>query len=209
MSLETETFTLGMSTLQRDPQPVAPKLLDIHDASRDKIVIRPRCKEFAKTKRRTLACFTSLEVFSVPELSSSRSTTSTGTSSSNSQAVSSPLEPKTRDTSQVSPPAQNDKAMEPEEPKADGKKTKRPSRFGPVITVASGRIEKSPKASPVKHVADTIQRCIPASQSQSNTRYTCTCPDPKRCPRCRLVALADRFCAIVVAREQRLKMHDI
>ncbi|KAF8070458.1 hypothetical protein FPV67DRAFT_1448214 [Lyophyllum atratum] len=177
-------------------QPASTKL-DIHDASRAKIVIRPRCKEYVKKQRllkRTLACFTSVRDPAAP-LSSKpsdppSSISSPKTSSHASQKVNGKSVTVSTKAGGVNANSRSGKSCQ--------HKSATPK-------VADGRIEKKAKCTKPSFV--TIGEKTQARASHPVRRYDCTCLDPAQCTRCRILALADRFCAIVVAQEQRLEMY--
>ncbi|GLB37414.1 hypothetical protein LshimejAT787_0404650 [Lyophyllum shimeji] len=170
---------LPATTTEATPQP-APTEFDIHDASRSKIEIRPRCKEYVKKQRtlmRTLTCFASLGPGDIAG-SHTASDPSSSTSSPLSQA-SQKENSKTSSTVTKTDEGNDKKTLE--KPGHSSSATPK---------VVSGRVEKRIKSAkpclvPVLEKVGMVAH--PA------VRYDCTCPDSAQCARCRLLALEDRY----------------
>jgi hypothetical protein len=181
------------------------------DASRHKIIIRPRCKEYVKKQRaagRSLACFTAMSLDepspdtpatapSLPTATEKKDTPITSTERAEKLAKFFKLGSKPASTRVHS-----------------GRIEKSPTSFpvtkilaqaginyppAPVATdkMYSGSVKITATATPVKILTATgIQNqpySRPSLPSLPSAQYPCTCRDPKSCPRCRLLALADRY----------------
>ncbi|KAF9462427.1 hypothetical protein BDZ94DRAFT_1322611 [Collybia nuda] len=219
MMMETMTIGPSMYTVAASVSLVAPApsgVPDIHDASRSKIVIKPRLKEYVRKQReirRTLACFTSLDDSTPVE-----SKTVPSSSSNHIPTY------KNADETQPSQLHQSDRPNQSTKVHSGHiKKSKVANQTLARIAYASRPkiIPTAPHALrtiltptqvtelvPVLSV-DPIPVTIPSTSviAPSLRRgQSCICPNPEACLYCRFLALADMFCAIVAAREQKLSM---
>ncbi|KAJ7693438.1 hypothetical protein B0H17DRAFT_1199943 [Mycena rosella] len=164
-------------------------LPDIHDANRKKIaiLIRPRCKEYVLKQRsiRTLSCFTPASKGGDTTIPDAK-TQSTDASPS---TVAKPLPSTATKTAQA--PSRKPRAP-PTKPRA---------------MLASGRIEKS-RSPPRKVAPDLPKDALSVVELYTNLNYelyTCGCATPSECRQCTLRRLADKFCAIVTARKEKIR----
>ncbi|KAJ7121258.1 hypothetical protein C8R43DRAFT_75549 [Mycena crocata] len=207
--------------------------LDINDANRKKIVIKPRCKDYVQKQRsiRTLASF-SFQSKSVldagPDCCDTTPVTTLSTvvkaSPTKTRALlsSGHIRRKVgaRDTSTVSLL----KAL-PTQPRAFGRPKKSSSQPPSALkavsrdtmsitapptkpreqVVASGRIEKLPRSPPRKPDLPVDASSVVALAVAHYELYSCGCAVPEDCCRCTMRRLADQFCAIVTARKEKLR----
>lgn len=185
-------------------------ILVASDASRSRIIIKPRLKEYVKKQRearRTLACFTSLddptpEDSESPTSSSSPTTPLTTYKPSTVKALDAP---KFLRSSQPEGSKQSIKVHSgriKKSPKAASKvlaDIAKPSRPTSIPTAPRAlRFHPAPAAGPtpvalaaVPSAAPTPVAPIPAPAPPLKQRQPCTCHDPEACPYCRFLALAD------------------
>ncbi|KAJ7347107.1 hypothetical protein DFH08DRAFT_870312 [Mycena albidolilacea] len=203
--------------LLEEPTLVGP---NIHDANREKIVIRPRCKEYVEKQKqkpfsiRTLACFsTSLKSNeerhaspeSHPDVEMKDATIPPVTSKAPASKISSPkakvlAKPKTPTQPRVmcmdtkAPPG-------PPAPLIPRALTK------PRPIILSGRIEKPPKSPsrPVQLPSLPIDASSVIAIAPYEL-YSCGCSAPSACQSCTLRRLVDKFCAIVTTRKELIRV---
>ncbi|KAJ7739054.1 hypothetical protein DFH07DRAFT_840530 [Mycena maculata] len=169
---------------------------DIHDVNRKKIeiVIRPRCKEYAQKQRtiRTLAC-----------LNASKSKTV------ESQDV------EDRPITPVKPPTTE--ACETKFTKKicvapsirSAKKT--PTKPRAMLVGRIQKLSRSPPPSPPRkvHIPDLPVNAPAAVElALEYELYSCGCSTPSDCRQCTLRRLADKFCAIVAARKEKIRQNE-
>ncbi|KAJ6489558.1 hypothetical protein C8R47DRAFT_1124731 [Mycena vitilis] len=222
----TEPRVLSSEGPREEVEPELPAGPDIHDMKREKIVIRPRCKEYAQKQKarsiRTLACFTpAVATPNAEDASLELEEVTKGVVVRPVKKVC-PLKPR------PAPPTQP-RAMSistsgkapPKEPRSLTLSTT-PNATAPMVpralakpraTVASGRIEKPSRSPPrVVQVVDLPMKGLSvASEAQCDyysevqyELYSCGCSTPSECQQCTLRRLADKFCAIVSARRERM-----
>ncbi|KAJ7451797.1 hypothetical protein B0H11DRAFT_2075135 [Mycena galericulata] len=81
----------------------------------------------------------------------------------------------------------------------------------PRAMIASGRIEKPPRSPPRKAIIIDIPVDAPAVVAVAQPEYelySCGCSMPSDCRQCILRRLADKFCAIVAARKERIRQSE-
>jgi hypothetical protein len=203
--------------------------------SRSKIVIKPRLKEYVKrqrTARQTLACFTSLDD-PTPDDSDSPGSSSTPVSTkSTSTGAKATMIGNLASSGKPKPSTKVHSGRIKKSPKTQSKafaETANLSRPMPTPTrctvptpVAIPTTAPAVMSVPVPAAAPAAY--VPTPVPPPVQRQACTCRDPKECPFCRFLTLADmyeapkknqpfttadnsflcRFCAIVNAREQKL-----
>ncbi|KAJ6594375.1 hypothetical protein B0H19DRAFT_1095218 [Mycena capillaripes] len=192
-------------------EPALPIGPDIHDAHREKIVIRPRCKEYVQKQKqrsiRTLACFT-------PALAkSNEKSPSLEPEVAVKDVVVLPAKIKLKTT-----PTRPGKAP-PAAPRAMAKAAPVMPRMAPPMmpraltkpraTVSSGRIEKPPKSPPRKFQMPDLPMDAFSVVAVRYELYSCGCSTPSQCQQCTLRRLADKFCAIVSARKEKIRQNQI
>ncbi|KAJ7267583.1 hypothetical protein B0H12DRAFT_116313 [Mycena haematopus] len=192
----------------------APMLVepDIHDANREKIIIRPRCKAYVEKQKqkplsiRTLACFTppktkeeSVSSDPQPDVEMDDATLSPSTPRKVSAVKATELfKPKIRKCTTRTPPTAPRALMSV---KVDAV----PVRSKP--TVLSGRIEKPPKTPPRKVELPNLAVDSPSIVDMAAYElYTCGCSAPSDCHICTLRRLFDKFCSIVTARKELIRV---
>ena len=189
------------------------------DGSRDKIIIRPRCKEYAAKQRangHTLACFTAMALYNEPSTDTSAAPPTTPSSQPATEKKSALLTPAERSAklakffklgsrstnaavysgriekasakSQLADVLIQSRINHPPAPAVAGKKNSGCEDFKKVTGTAT----------PVKVLAaasgaENPSYPRPPPLLLPSAQYPCTCRDPKCCPRCRLLALADRY----------------
>lgn len=184
------------------PSAIFPALNTYSNPSRDKIIIRPRCKTYAQKQRAigcTLACFTAIS------LNNESSTDTSGTTTP------SPPPPTENSTERPAKVVRFFKlGSEPATAKVHSgriEKTLAKSSVANVLTqsqishpvainnIYSGCGEITATATPAVTAVASIGNppYLHPSFELPSTQHPCTCCDPKCCPRCRLLALADRY----------------
>ncbi|KAK7005901.1 hypothetical protein R3P38DRAFT_3040281, partial [Favolaschia claudopus] len=202
--------------------PVGP---DIHDVSRAKIVIRPRCKEYVEKQKqkpasiRTLACFsTSPSKNNVDDDVEIKDDTvrPVAESSQSSSTKTTPSVPKTPKKAKVPPTG----------PRADRTPTAtmrvNPQPLVPRVlatprrrAVSTGRIEKLPRSrtpSPPRSINAPqldLGSPLPSFATPDYELQACPCSMPADCQTCTLRRLVDEFCGVVSARKELVRRREI
>ncbi|KAJ6494951.1 hypothetical protein DFH09DRAFT_351405 [Mycena vulgaris] len=180
-------ITMDMLGVQEEMLSAYAPTVGIHDVNRKKIVIsafRPRSKEYVQKQRsiRTLACFATPK----PKATSPA--------------------PDTRDISITSSETPSTDATPPP---ANSRARPNPPTM-PRAMVMSGRIEKPARSPPRKVQPDAPDLPVDAVSivAAHYELYSCGCANPSQCRQCTLRRLADKFCAIVTARKERIRQNN-
>ncbi|KAJ7187752.1 hypothetical protein C8R46DRAFT_1052450 [Mycena filopes] len=225
--LQSNMAMLGFETTA--PPPILPNILDVN---REKIVIRPRCKEYVQKQRTvpTLSCFSAtihkekipaeeepepqlyvvlddnaLNAAKVPS-----ALTKLGAAKKVAVATKKVKPTKLAVAKKVTPTKPRNSP--PTEPRA----FKSEAMFKPRV-VASGRIEKASR-SPPRSPPRTVQpldvptdapAVVAAVAPREYKLYSCGCSSPADCLRCTMWRLTDRFCAIVTERKERIRQREM
>ncbi|KAJ7680748.1 hypothetical protein DFH06DRAFT_428237 [Mycena polygramma] len=222
----TEPRVLSSDGPRKEVEPELPVGPDIHDMKREKIVIRPRCKVYAQKQKarsiRTLACF--MPAVTTPNAEDATPEPEEVTKGVVVRPVKkvSPLKPRPAPPTQPRAMSMSANAKAPpKEPRSLTSSTT-PNATAQMMpraltksraTVASGRIEKPSRSPPrMVQVADLPMNVLSvASEVQYDfysevqyELYSCGCSTPSECQQCTLRRLADKFCAIVSARKDRM-----
>ncbi|KAJ7217678.1 hypothetical protein GGX14DRAFT_437763, partial [Mycena pura] len=178
----------------------ASTLLDIHDANRKKIVIRPQCKLYVQKQKAlgTLSCFSRAGVAQAK-----------GTSP---KAEPMPCKqtdgvPHALSVDQCTPETKRPRPTD----RKSGAVPNMPRALRAAATVASGRIEKSPRPStPRPRQVPTPDSPMGSPSAVAVTEYEFhSCLEPAECQRCALRRLAHKFCAIVAARKEMIRQREM
>ncbi|KAJ7497737.1 hypothetical protein FB451DRAFT_1212575 [Mycena latifolia] len=187
--------------------------LDIHDANRKKIaiVIRPRCKEYVLKQRsiRTLSCFAS----PIPKSKSDSPhhdpcdtpIPDAETTLQDAKSAPSMTQKYLQSAAKKQLPSPAQKHLPPLAKKPLPIRPRAPPTKPRAMVVASGRIEK-PRSPPrkIQRDAPDLPMDAPSVVAAQYELYSCGCSNPSQCRQCTLRRLADKFCAIVTARKEKL-----
>jgi hypothetical protein len=185
----------------------------LSDTNREKIVIRPRCKEYVEKQKqkpfsiRTLACFSTSLKFNEERHASPESHPDVEMK----DATIPPVTPKAPASKISSPKAKAlAKPKTPTQPRVMCMDTKAPPRPpAPLIpraltksrpTILSGRIEKPPKSPPRPVQLPNLP--IDASSVIAIAPYelySCGCSAPSACQSCTLRRLVDKYACFIVS----------
>jgi len=225
----TEPRVLSANPIVRE-EPFDPPLIgpNILDENREKIVIQTRCKEYVEKQKQKPRSLRTLACFAAPLKSNEESASpNTQPDVTMADAVVAPVDAKAPSTRALWLPEplprplprkpKKLKAAPPTEPKAmsiDPKSPPTKPRAAPPLmprtlrpTVSSGRIEKLPRSPPRKVQLPDLPMDAPSVVAIAPYElYSCGCSMPSDCQICTLRRLADKFCAIVTARKELLRL---